>query len=83
MIDQAVKDFDLDVSRCFLIGDKKGDLEAAHSGLVAGVLVKSSPYAEQALVAHREGVLPIVYVAESFPQAIAWILQEAAQRQHR
>ena len=28
MILQAIKDFDLDISQCILIGDKESDLEA-------------------------------------------------------
>ena len=80
MIQEAVRDFGLDVSRCFFVGDKESDLEAAQSAEVAGVLVKTSPYAEQALAAHHGGKFPIAHIAESFPQAIRWMIQAAIQR---
>lgn len=79
MIHQAVKDFDLDVSRCFLIGDKPSDLEAAQAGGVKGVLVKTSPYASEALAAKQNDWLAIAYVADSFSQAIDWLVKHMSQ----
>ena len=76
MIHQAVRDFALDVSRCFLIGDKQSDLEAAQAGGVEGVLVRTSPYADQALAAHQADRLAIAYVADSFSQAIDWVVKK-------
>lgn len=83
MIQQAVKDFGLDVSRGFLVGDKHSDLAAAQSEGVTGVLVKTSPYAQQALAAYQQGTLSIDYVADTFSQAIAWIVDTAAQHNSR
>ena len=77
MIHQAVKDFDLDVSRCFFVGDKVSDLQAAQASGVEGILVTTSPYAKQAKLAHQEGVLPIAYIADSFSQAIEWMIQDS------
>lgn len=79
MIHQAVKDFGLDISRCFLIGDKQSDLEAAQAGGVKGVLVKTSPYANEALAADQDKHLAIAYVAGSFSQAIDWLVKNLSR----
>ncbi|MGE0473572.1 MAG: D-glycero-alpha-D-manno-heptose-1,7-bisphosphate 7-phosphatase [Nitrospirales bacterium] len=76
MIYQAVRDFGLNISRCCLIGDKHSDLETAQASGMEGVLVKTSPYASQALAAYRNNLLPIAYVADSFSQAIDWVVQK-------
>lgn len=73
MIWQAVKDFGLDVSRCFFVGDKVSDLEAAKAAGVPGVLVKSSPYAQEALDAYQAGRLAIAHIAETCSEAMGWI----------
>jgi histidinol-phosphate phosphatase family protein len=77
MIRQALQEFSLEPGRCVFLGDKQSDLEAANAGGVAGVLVKTSPYADQALAAFHAGLLPITFVADSFAQAVDWILQRS------
>lgn len=73
LIDQAVDRFALDLSRCYLVGDKRSDLEVAQKVSVPGVLVMTSPYSAEAVIARDEGQVPIEYVANSFPQAVDWI----------
>lgn len=76
MIHRAVLEFSLDAAGCYLIGDKPSDLEAAQASGIRGVLVKTSPYAQQALDAFEAGQLSIAHVAENFPHAVDWIIQE-------
>lgn len=80
MIQKAAGDFSLDLSLCYVVGDKCSDLEAAHRAGVQGVLVMSSEYSATAVRAHEVGLLPIAHVAESFVQAVDWIEQDVLQR---
>jgi histidinol-phosphate phosphatase family protein len=76
MIQQAAEYFSLDLSRCYVVGDKCSDLEAAHRAGVTGVLVLSSDYSAAAVKASHLGQFPIAHVAESFVQAVDWIEQD-------
>ena len=76
LIDQAVDRFALDLSRCYLVGDKRSDLEVAQKVAVPGVLVMTSPYSAEAVIARDEGKVPIEYVANTFAQAVVWIEQD-------
>ena len=80
LIDQAVRRFSLDVSQCYLVGDKHSDLVAAQNAAVPGILVLTSPYAMEALKARDEGQLLIDYVADTFVQAVDWIEQHLLKR---
>ncbi|MDH4193293.1 MAG: HAD family hydrolase [Nitrospirota bacterium] len=75
LIDQAVDRFSLDLSKCYLVGDKRSDLEVAQKVAVPGVLVMTSPYSKGALQARDEGQVAIEHVAETFAQAVDWIEQ--------
>lgn len=79
LIQQAAEQFSLDLARCFLVGDKKSDLEAAQNIGVAGVLVMTSSYSAHALKAHDLGQLSIAHVAETFVESVSWIEQEMTQ----
>lgn len=76
MIKQAAERFSLDLSRCFFVGDKWSDLEAAHKAGVPGVLVMSSVYSEAAVKARDNGQFPIAHVAQTFVHAVDWIERE-------
>jgi histidinol-phosphate phosphatase family protein len=80
LIDQAVRRFSLDVSQCYLVGDKHSDLAAAQNAAVPGILVLTSPYAMEALKARDEGQLLFDYVADTFVQAVDWIEQHLLKR---
>ena len=79
MIQQAAKEFSLDLSRCYFVGDKSSDLEAAHRAGVPGVLVMSSNYSSAAVKASDLGQFPIAHKAESFVQAVDWIERDLLQ----
>ena len=83
LIDQAVDRFSLDLSRCYLVGDKRSDLEVAQKVAVPGVLVMTSPYSLRAVQARDEGQVAIEYVADTFTQAVAWIEDKLLKRGNR
>ena len=73
LLHQAAEHFSLDLSRCFFVGDKRSDLEAAQKVSVPGVLVMTSQYSQAALEARDKGLVQIEYVAQTFTQAVGWI----------
>ncbi len=73
MIQQAIKDFSLDVSQCYFVGDKDSDLEAAYRAGVKGVLVMTSEYSEAAIRASKRGQFPIAHETPSLVEAVDWI----------
>ncbi len=83
LIDQAVSRFALDVSQCYLVGDKRSDLEAAQLASVPGVLVMTSSYSADVVKARDEGQVSIAYVADSFVHAVEWIEQQIISRGNR
>lgn len=80
MIQEAAQQFSLDLSLCYVVGDKCSDVEAAHRAGVQGVLVMSSDYSGAAVEARDAGQFPIAYVAKSFVEAVAWIESDLLQR---
>ena len=43
MLEDALKDFDLDMKKCWMIGDKQSDIEAAKkSGIINTILLTHS-----------------------------------------
>ncbi|MEO6203415.1 MAG: HAD family hydrolase [Nitrospirales bacterium] len=83
LIDQALSRFALDVSQCYLVGDKRSDLEAAQRASVPGVLVMTSSYSADVVKARNEGQVSIAYVADSFVHAVDWIEQQMISRGNR
>ncbi len=79
MIHQAEKELSLDLSRCYFVGDKSSDLEAAHRAGVQGVLVMSSNYSAAAVKASDLGKFSIAHTAESFVEAVNWIESDLLQ----
>jgi len=80
LVDQAVDRFSLDLSKCYLVGDKRSDLEVAKKVSIPGLLVMTSPYSAQAIRARDEEQVPIEHVAETFAQAVDWIEQHLTRR---
>jgi D-glycero-D-manno-heptose 1,7-bisphosphate phosphatase len=83
LIEQAVDRFFIDLSQCYLVGDKRSDLEVAQKVAVPGVLVMTSAYSETAIQARDEGQVAIEYVAETFAQAVVWIEHQLLKRVNR
>ena len=83
LIDEAVNRFALDVSQCYLVGDKRSDLEAAQTASVPGVLVMTSSYSADVVKARDAGQISIEFVADSFVHAVDWIEQQILTRGNR
>ncbi|MDT3779544.1 HAD family hydrolase [Nitrospira sp. MA-1] len=80
LINQAVNRFALDVSQCYLVGDKRSDLEAAQTASVPGVLVMTSTYSADVVRARDAGQVQLDYIADSFVHAVDWIEQQMMSR---
>lgn len=71
MIDAAVKDFEnIDLSRSYVIGDKKCDIDLAKNANIKSVLVRTG-YGKEV-----EAECDADYVADDIKQAVEWILQD-------
>ncbi len=81
LVHQAVETLGVRVSRSYVVGDKRSDMELAKNIGAIGVLVSSSAISEEAVQAHKEGVLNIECFTLSFGQAVEWILQDAPKRE--
>jgi D-glycero-D-manno-heptose 1,7-bisphosphate phosphatase len=73
MIRQAVRQFDIDPSRSFVIGDKQIDVGLAEQTGTRGVLVRTGQGEEE--LARRGGMMPgAAHVAANLLEAASWIL---------
>jgi D-glycero-D-manno-heptose 1,7-bisphosphate phosphatase len=73
MIRQAVRQFDIDPSRSFVIGDKQIDVGLAEQAGTRGVLVRTGQGEEE--LARRGGMMPgAAHVAANLLEAASWIL---------
>lgn len=83
MIERAVADLGLDLSRAYVVGDQRRDIDLARRIGAKGVLVTTGPTSAQALEELRqEGAVPD-YVATDLGQAVTWLFGDAAQSADR
>jgi D-glycero-D-manno-heptose 1,7-bisphosphate phosphatase len=76
MLKQAAKDLNLDLQRCFVVGDRHGDVEVAHRVGARSILVRTG-YGEGELAWHmKDWENQPNYVATHLPEAVDWILTE-------
>lgn len=78
MILKAAKDWDLDLSGSFLVGDRFVDIETAHRAGVRGVLVLTGYGRGECLYERRFWPRNPDHIAENLVAAADWILQEAS-----
>lgn len=79
MIERAVADLGLDLSRAYVVGDQRRDIDLARRIGAKGVLVTTGPTSAQALEELRqEGAAPD-YVATDLGQAVTWLFGDAEQ----
>jgi D-glycero-D-manno-heptose 1,7-bisphosphate phosphatase len=79
LIDQARKQFDIDMLKSFVIGDRFSDIQLAHATVTRGILVKTG-YGKGNL-AHVIPQQPIQpdHVADNLLQAVQWITAEEVE----
>ncbi len=78
MLLRAARELDLDLGRCFAIGDSARDIEAGRRAGCRAVLVRTGYGAETEARLERE--LGADYVADDMSDAGEWILQETVGR---
>ncbi len=77
MFERAIRDFELDGDRRFVVGDNLHDLVAGDAVGCVTILVRTGHGAEYLQRADEEGVR-IDYVARDLPDAVEWILSPDA-----
>ena len=83
MVERAVADLGLDLSRAYVVGDQRRDIDLARRIGAKGILVTTGPTSTQALEEMRqEGAAPD-YVANDLGQAVTWLFGDAGQQADR
>ncbi len=83
MVERAVADLGLDLSRSYVVGDQWRDIDLARRINAKGILVTTGPTSAQALEElSKRGVAPD-YVATDLGQAVTWLFGDAEQQADR
>jgi heptosyltransferase-2 len=83
MVERAVADLGLDLSRAYVVGDQRRDIDLARRIGAKGILMTTGPTSAQALEELRqEGAAPD-YVANDLGQAVTWLFADAGQSPER
>ena len=77
MIQQAPAQFEIDLARSFVVGDKLADVGLAANAARAGILVKTGYGAGRAAAPRRHRCPARRIVAETVFEAASWILAES------
>ena len=80
MVERAVADLGVDLSRAYLVGDQLKDMELARTVGARSILVTTGPKAEAALALLTAEGRPPDRIATGLPEAVDWILEDAQQR---
>lgn len=76
LLHRAAREHRLDLGRSFVVGDRYGDIELAHSAGCRGILVRTG-YGEGEVAWHSGGwSSPPEYVATDLGLAVDWILRQ-------
>lgn len=80
MVERAVSDLGLDLSRAYVVGDQRRDIDLARRIGAKGILVTTGPTSAQALdELRREGAAPDC-VAADLGHAVTWIFEDVFSR---
>ena len=74
LVERAAKDFDLDLSRCCVIGDRYRDIEAGHAAGARGVMVMTGFGRGEYEAGRWHWPRQPDHVAENLLEAVKWIL---------
>jgi D-glycero-D-manno-heptose 1,7-bisphosphate phosphatase len=80
LIEEAVKDLDLDLRRCYMIGDRGVDIEFAHRVGAKGILVLTGYGKGEWEYWGRQWKESPEYVAQDLFEAVRWILLQESKR---
>lgn len=75
LILQAARDFSIDLSSSFMIGDKLSDIEAGHASGCKTILLRSSSHGEKAFekLENYSGASPD-FICQNLGEAVKWLL---------
>ncbi|MGD1852521.1 MAG: D-glycero-alpha-D-manno-heptose-1,7-bisphosphate 7-phosphatase [Cyanophyceae cyanobacterium] len=76
MLVAAAWDFDLDLRRSFMVGDKATDIDLAHNAGCTGVLVQTG-YGDRVLDGTYQHAPKPDYIAANLQEGVQWILQHS------
>ncbi|MBU0686752.1 MAG: HAD family hydrolase [Candidatus Margulisbacteria bacterium] len=74
MLKKGEKEFDLDLSKCYMIGDKISDIQAGHNAGVKTILVKTG-YGKDHVNNPKLKELNPVFIGENLLEAAEWIVK--------
>jgi D-glycero-D-manno-heptose 1,7-bisphosphate phosphatase len=77
MLLRGAAEFGLDLSRCFVVGDKISDVEFAHKAGARGVLVLTGYGLGEYTYQSQDWREQPDFIAAGLPEAVAWMLGEA------
>ena len=80
MLQRGVREFSIDLSKSFLIGDKMSDIQTAHNAGTKSVLVLTG-YGKAELDLCRQQNVPIDHVADNLLQAMSYVKRVVQQTQ--
>lgn len=79
LIDQATARYPINLAKSYMVGDKYADVEVAVRAKIKGLLVKTSPFSQEALRLIQANNMPVAHVADSLQDAVDWILHDIAR----
>jgi D-glycero-D-manno-heptose 1,7-bisphosphate phosphatase len=75
MLVAAAWEYDLDISRSFMVGDKATDVDMAHNAGCTGILVQTG-YGDRVLSGDYQHHTQPDYIAKDLPTAVNWICEQ-------
>ena len=75
MLLKGAQEFNLDLQRCFVVGDSVVDIQAGNAVAATTILVQTG-YGKQSLVTCNEQHIPVGHVAASIKEATEFILHK-------
>jgi D-glycero-D-manno-heptose 1,7-bisphosphate phosphatase len=80
MIEQAIREYDIDPSRSFVVGDRMIDMQAGNAAGIPSIMVLTG-YGADELALCRQQQVPVFHVANNLPDAVQFIKQLIHQSQ--
>jgi histidinol phosphatase-like enzyme len=77
MIFDSAKDFNIDLSKSYFIGDSVSDIQAGLEAQLKTVLVKTGYGAESISILQKENILPS-FVAKNLTEAYKFIINDSS-----
>ncbi|HKQ78355.1 MAG TPA: HAD family hydrolase [Blastocatellia bacterium] len=76
LVERASRDLNLDLRRCYVIGDRYRDIEAGHAVGASGVMVMTGLGREEYEADRRHWPRQPDHVAEDLLEAVKWVLRK-------